>query len=31
MRPDEWATLVAACLVAAGIVGGFLDLLGVIG
>ena len=31
MRLDEWATLVAVCLVVAGIVGDLLDLLGVIG
>jgi hypothetical protein len=31
LRADEWATLAAAVLVGAGIVGGVLDLLGVIG
>lgn len=31
MRLDEWATLAAVLLVAAGIVGEVLDLVGVIG
>jgi len=31
VRLDEWATLVAVVLVAAGVVGELLDVVGVIG